>query len=250
MPTVQSASECETCLHQGSEWCEMIVDQPAAQNSYDRGPDWHSHRVVGPGERIVSCGDMSASILVLSAGWGYRFLALPDGRRQILNFLLPGDPFALNSLSETRFDCSVDALTEAHIVAFRREDVNVRIDRDKGRNGRWEEAISRQLRSSKELMFAIGQGTSEERVAHLILHLVRRLPKHGPKMEGRYHLPIKLPHIADTIGLTSEHVCRVLTRFRKRRIFGLSHGCLEIFDPDALERAGHLDVMPTSACDR
>ena len=43
------------------------------------------------GQTLIAEGDSDGPLLTLLSGWAFRFKTLPDGRRQILNFLLPGD---------------------------------------------------------------------------------------------------------------------------------------------------------------
>ena len=51
---------------------------------------------------IVRAGDESPELYTLYSGWAFRFKTLPDGRRQILNFLLPGDLVSTALLFEPR----------------------------------------------------------------------------------------------------------------------------------------------------
>jgi len=48
------------------------------------------HLLVPAGGEIVRAGDEAPELYTLYSGWAFRFKTLPDGRRQILNFLLPG----------------------------------------------------------------------------------------------------------------------------------------------------------------
>ena len=57
------------------------------------------------GEEIIRAGEECPEIYTLYSGWAFRFKLLPDGRRQILNFLLPGD------LSACRRRCSMPRCT-------------------------------------------------------------------------------------------------------------------------------------------
>src|ERR1700733_15115138 len=56
------------------------------------------HLVLPAGAEIVRAGDDSPEIYTLYSGWAFRFKMLPDGRRQILNFLLPGDLLRLHAV--------------------------------------------------------------------------------------------------------------------------------------------------------
>jgi len=50
-----------------------------------------------PGSDIVSLGETVDYMFVIEQGWAMRYRMLDDGRRQILNFMLPGDCFDLMS---------------------------------------------------------------------------------------------------------------------------------------------------------
>lgn len=63
----------------------------------------------------------------------------------------------------------------------------------------------------------------------------------GLATDRRCYFPLKQPHIADALGITSEHVCRMISRFRKRGILEISGGYLEVFDLDGLERIASPD---------
>jgi CRP-like cAMP-binding protein len=49
------------------------------------------HLAVPAGTEIIRADEENSELYTLYAGWAFRFKVLPDGRRQILNFLLPGD---------------------------------------------------------------------------------------------------------------------------------------------------------------
>ena len=156
-------------------------------------------------------------------GWGYRFFfVLPNGRRQIFNFLLPGDLFSLTSISEERFSFSVDALTEVYILGFRRAEIKKRLALNSSLRLKWTVGVTREARTADELLVVLGQRTAEERVGYLMLRLTRRMSALGLADKNRYRFPVKQAHIADMLGITSECVYRMLSRFRKRGILDLS----------------------------
>src|SRR6185436_3725286 len=49
------------------------------------------HLVYPAGTEIIAAGADQAELYTLYAGWAIRCKTLPDGRRQILNIILPGD---------------------------------------------------------------------------------------------------------------------------------------------------------------
>jgi CRP-like cAMP-binding protein len=205
-----------------------------------REPSWLRRRTVKPGERIASCGTASDDVFFLCKGWAFRFVILPDGRRQIFNFLLPGDAFSAEAISEERLGSSVDALTKADVAAIPRREFKTRLAQNQALGTIWADNVSRQLRTSDQLLVVLGRCTAEQRVGYLILELTRRMRKLGLTRAHWLAFPPRLSHLADALGLTPECVCRIIGRFRKRGILGLSSGRLEILDVNALERVGSL----------
>jgi CRP-like cAMP-binding protein len=81
------------------------------------------HLLVPAGGQIVRAGDEAPELYTLYSGWAFRFKTLPDGRRQILNFLLPG---ALLGLQAAMFDAvlhGIEALTEVELCVLPRRDI-------------------------------------------------------------------------------------------------------------------------------
>ena len=81
------------------------------------------HLQVPAGGEIIRVGDEAPELYTVYSGWAFRFKTLPDGRRQILNFLLPGD---LLGLQAAMFDAAlhgIEALTEVQLCVLPRRDV-------------------------------------------------------------------------------------------------------------------------------
>lgn len=230
------SSLCEMCLHRRWSFCGALVGKSFEQLNNQKG--WEQHRTARSGERVANCDQVSEEVLVLCKGWACRFFMLPDGRRQIFNFLMPGDIFSAISVFQERFSFTVDALTEIQITAFQRTEVKRRLSLSASLWAKWIDLVADEVRTADELMVALGRRTAEERVGYLLLHLVRRMSAKGLADKHRYRFPVNQSHIADTLGITSECVCRMLSRFRRRGILELSNGYLEVFDFDELERIG------------
>jgi CRP/FNR family transcriptional regulator, anaerobic regulatory protein len=77
-----------------------------------------------PARRAISHpAEWSESVPVISRGWAMSSLALPDGRRQILSFLLPGDLACTASLFEPVSGRLVEAVTEVTCHSFKRQEL-------------------------------------------------------------------------------------------------------------------------------
>ena len=69
------------------------------------------HRFVGRSHRIMEESAPVKELRILCKGWALRSVAIDDERRQILDFLLPGDIFGFNVDGYGCSLCDVDALT-------------------------------------------------------------------------------------------------------------------------------------------
>ncbi len=175
---------------------------------------------------------------MLCGGWGFRFLQLSDGRRQILNFLLPGDLFSATSVFEERFHFSVRALTEIQITRMRRTEVQSRLAIDPGILTALAKSCVAEAETADAMLTALGRRSAEERIAYLFLSLMKQIAARSVIREERYRFPLRQQVIADAVGLTSVHVSRVLGLFRDRNIVDLSGGILQVFNLAELRRLG------------
>ena len=73
------------------------------------------------GTTLLLEGTNSAHLYTLLSGWVFRYKALPDGRRQILNFALPGDFLGLQASVTDVMQHSVEALTDSVLCIFERD---------------------------------------------------------------------------------------------------------------------------------
>src|SRR5262249_28661396 len=65
----------------------------------------------GPGEEMISEGDRPDRIRIILSGWLTRYKTLEDGRRQIVNFLLPGETCDAQNYLLRQMDHSIGTLT-------------------------------------------------------------------------------------------------------------------------------------------
>jgi CRP/FNR family transcriptional regulator len=201
---------------------------------------WQHFFAARAGAQIAVRDQHSEDVFVLCAGWAFRYFQLADGRRQILKFLLPGDLFSSITIFDKTFHFSVKALTEVQVSGFSRSEVRKRCGADSDVQGAIAKSCVTDTNEMTELLTALGQCSAEERIAHLLLHLMPRIAARNVIREQRYPFPLRQQHIADAVGLTPVHVSRVLGLFRERRLLELSEGHLKVINPAELERIGSL----------
>ena len=76
---------------------------------------------VAKGAQMLSQGVVSPHLYSVLQGVLFRFKTMEDGRRQIVNFLFPGDMVGLQGAMEDPLQHGVEAITEARVCIFQRE---------------------------------------------------------------------------------------------------------------------------------
>lgn len=233
-------SLCVTCPNRESGLCGSLLGSVSEDSKADRKSGWQHFAAARAGEQIAARNQVSNDVFVLCAGWAFRYFQLSDGRRQILQFLLPGDIFSPATIFEKAFHFSVKALTQVQLSAFARSEIRARYAANSSVQWAIAKACIAETHEAGELSTALGQLSAEERIAYLLLHLMPRIAARNVIREQRYPFPLRQQHIADAVGLTPVHVSRVFGQFRERRIVALSEGVLTVANLAELERIGSL----------
>ena len=79
---------------------------------------------VDKGATVLVEGSHSAHLYTVLFGLGFRYKLLADGRRQILNYLLPGDLIGLQGSLMGEMQHSVEALSPMLLCVFEREQLH------------------------------------------------------------------------------------------------------------------------------
>jgi CRP-like cAMP-binding protein len=192
-----------------------------------------SFRTLMAGEHLYFQGDDCRNAYLLLDGWAFRHQSLEDGRRQILDFALPGTVFGLTGSSVMTH--SVEALTPCRFSVFARDNLCELLQRVPTLALRFVELLADAEARAFEHLTSVGRRSARERVANLLVELlVRARPLNSAGHAPRVTLPLMQPHIADALGLASETVCRTLAAMRKDGIVVLRAQKLDVLDIDRL----------------
>lgn len=156
-------------------------------------------------------------VFLLRTGWACRSRELPDGRRVILDFHLPGELAGLGSLLLARPRDTLRTLTAVRCTVMPLA-VLRRLQEDP--------CIALYLLSAMGEMqwrldrraVALARMEAHERVAMMLLDFYDRLRRRQLAAACSFNLPLTQRHMADYLGLTVVHVNRMLRRLREERI--------------------------------
>lgn len=203
------------------------------------------HLTVAAGGEIIRAGEDSPELYTLYSGWAFRFKTLPDGRRQILNFLLPGDLLGLQAAMFDAAQHGIEALTDVELCLLPRHKIWHLLGQmpELAFDVAWLGA--REESRVDENLLSAGRRSAAERVAALILILYRRADALALVENCRFNFPLGQRHIADALGLSLVHTNKTLARLRRTGMFTQANGSLTLINPRILERiAQHFDQEP------
>jgi CRP-like cAMP-binding protein len=191
---------------------------------------------VTAGHDILLAGHNNAQVFTLLRGWAFRYILMPDGGRQILNFVLPGDFLGLQTSVFDVMEHSVEALTDVQLCLFPRKEL-WSLYRDQpglAFDVTWLAAHEESLVDDN--LASVGRRNALGRIAFLLLHLFRRLEGLAQVAGDACAFPLTQQHIADATGLSLVHTNKTLRKLVRGKLVELGGGRLRLLGRDGLER--------------
>jgi len=203
---------------------------------------------------IVREGDRPSRSCLLLDGYAATYKMTGDGKRQIMDFHIPGDIPDLQSLHLKVLDNSLGTLTQCRVGFIQHE-----VLRDLCRRyPRLNDALWRQTLIDaaifREWMTNIGRRDAYNRIAHLFCEWVVRLRTVGLVRDYTCELPMTQSELGDAMGISTVHVNRVLQELRSNGLISLRGSTLRVLEWEQLKQVGdfdptylHLDPVQTAA---
>jgi len=186
---------------------------------------------------LVQEGEISAGIHVVLEGFACGYKLLPDGRRQIVSYCIPGDLCDLRVTLLPRMDCAIGTISQALIARLSRERFRaITLQFPRLARAFWKTALIEQA-IAREWLINVGQRTAFSRAAHLLCEMFLRLQAVGLVQENTCEFPLTQTEIADTLALSTVHVNRTLMELRRSGLITLRDKQLTIHHLPALEAA-------------
>lgn len=163
------------------------------------------------GEVLVEQDVTRGGLFTLLDGMLMRYRSLEDGRRQIVNFMFPGDLIGLQGAFGEIATHSVEALLPSRLCVFdsaRYHDLIV-AQPNLGYDITW--LAAKEETALEEHLVALGRRSARERVAYLAVWLLARA--RGTCIgdgDNRLEVTITQAQIADMLGLSLVHTNRTI----------------------------------------
>src|SRR5947199_4315028 len=173
----------------------------------------------------------SPHLYTVLAGWAFRYKMLPDGRRQILNFALPGDFLGLQTSVFYKMGHSAEALTDMVLCIFPREKLWELFSGHPSLSFDVTWLAAREERVLDENLLSVGRRSALERMAYVLLHLFRRAESIGLTEGDRVEFPFYQQHLPDTLGTSLVHAKKKLRRMTSQKLVHWKQRVFRLLDP-------------------
>ena len=190
---------------------------------------------------IISQGEKPENVHVLVDGWACRYKLLPDGARQILAFLVPGDFCDLHIAILGEMDHSIATVLKCRVAYVPEKTINELTSKHDTLNRALWWATLVDEGTLREWLANMGRRPADQQLAHLFCELLVRLRAVGYADENSFEFPVTQDELADTLGLSQVHVNRMLQDLRADGRIVLEHRRLTVPDVDRLNAFAGFD---------
>ena len=198
-------------------------------------------RKVAAKHDLIREGDRPGPVFVMLEGWACRYKILPNGARQVMALLMPGDCCDLHIGLLDEMDHSIQVITPALVATIDREEMDLLMERHPKIAKAMYIAQLVDEGTMRSWITSMGRRTSIERVAHLTCELYLRAHNIGLSFNHHFILPFSQVLLADALGMTPVHLNRVLKQLRLDDAMTLERGSLTITDPKKLVQIAGFD---------
>ena len=186
------------------------------------------------GERLQEEGAPMERARVLLSGWGMRARSLPDGSRQVIGFLLPGDSVGLYGALFRESLTYTELLTDAEVAEF----PCVELVELFARSPRLGAALcwigGQDERFVAQQLVRVGRLAAPRRIGHLLLELLHRRRLAGSAEPEARVFPLTQQVIADALGMSHVHANRSCRELVRRDLLVVDPGRIELLDEAGL----------------
>jgi CRP-like cAMP-binding protein len=195
------------------------------------GPSWW----LAAGSDLIKEGDAPKAVFLILEGLACRYKIQANGARTIMAYLLPGDLCDQHVFVLKAMDHSIGCISRCHVATISRQSMLAIVaEHPAVARALWWATLVDEA-TLREWLVNVGSREGPLRVAHLLCELLLRLQAVGLATADSYTLPITQTELADTVGLSSIHVNRVLKTLRERELITWTKSEIKILDVPGLK---------------
>lgn len=191
------------------------------------------------GTVLVRENDKVGELFVLKRGRMMSYVLLPDGSRQILRFLFPGDMLAVSALVYRQSPETIVALADSVVCPFERSAMGHLIAAHPRLAAIIMVANQMERISLTDRLASFGRTSAKARVAALLFEIRTRMRMTDKSIAATFNPALTQEEIGDATGLTAVHVNRMLRQLEDEGLIKRDTGSVTFLNERALARAAN-----------
>lgn len=230
-------TDCKNCpLRKRDLFSQFSADELSFMKKFKVG-----ELKVEPGTTLLMEGSNSPQLYTALRGMGLRYNLLPNGQRQVVNFILPGDFLGLQAGVMGEMKHTVEATTAMVLCVFDRAELWTlfRHQPERAYDLTWLASLEESILG--EALTSVGQLSAEQRLCWGLVRYFRRCEQTGLVENDRCPFPFRQQDLADALGLSLVHTNKTLMRLRNRQILSWRDGTLHMMDMAGAMERGMVD---------
>jgi len=209
-PAKSASTAAYTRVDKAKRTQNVIAAEPLTLADYlSRIADSGSRLRFSPNEVIFNQDDPSEYVYQVISGTVRLCRYMPDGRRCVIEFILPGD--VMGFIESPDLPACAEAVSDAVLMAFPRSCFDRLAKSNEALRSQLLCHLSSNLLTAQNHMFILGCQKAKERLASFLLNFADRI---GLVYGDRLDLPMGRQDIADHLGLTAETISRMISALR------------------------------------
>lgn len=231
-------TKCATCPLRKLDCFQAMTQSEVEKTSRFKSGEL----VVEAGTPILMEGTNAPQLYTALRGMGLRYKSLPDGKRQVINLIYPGDFIGLQAGMLGEMGHAVEATTRMTLCVFDRNDFFdfFRSSTERAFDITWLAATEEHFLG--DTLTTVGQRDAFSAVAWALARIFQRGQTLGLVRDGAMPFPYKQQDIADAVGLSLVHTNKTLARLRDRQLVTWSEGQLKVHDLAELAGAANMEL--------
>lgn len=211
--------------------------------------NWQQHsKTYIAGSEMACTQDTQPRPKLIVSGWACRERIMPNGRRQLLSILLPGDLIGC-CINQRALDLmEVVAISNVRVVSMAGF-LRVIEEHPDEYNGILRGLSLLRFSEERRLldhMVRLGSQPALQRIAGFLLELFQRCRAIGFVSGSSFVMPLTQEMLGNAVGLSVVHVNRVMRQLKSSRLIDLHGGIVKILDIAGMARIADLSPQESA----
>ncbi|RYG23393.1 MAG: Crp/Fnr family transcriptional regulator [Burkholderiales bacterium] len=190
---------------------------------------------------LVKENERCPQLYLVESGWVFKSRGLASGRRQIVNYALPGDILCADSLLFKSSGFDLTARTSVSVIRIEAPQGSELFERHPGLAAAIAWTMGQEDSILAERVVSLGRRDSLEKLAHALCELEARLSAIGLMRGKTIELPLNQEDFADILGISVIHVNRTFRRLSEEKTAEYRKGAIDLLDRARLAEISGFD---------